>query len=74
MNLSELKQIIKAEIMREAATREQRTVKRDLRNYLDLLTVGKELKDHDIIVFAKRGVKAMEAELDFNRYGRTDVK
>lgn len=73
MKRSELRQMIE-ETLREAKKRSPSQIKRDLKRYLDILAIGEELKDPEIIRHAKKEIKAMEDELTHLRYGRTDVK
>lgn len=77
MKRSKLREIIREEansLIKEAKdTRELSNAKQNLRNWLDLLVVGQEMKDLEIIKRAKEGIKAAEREMDFRRYGRTDV-
>jgi len=48
-------------------------IRRDLRATLDQLTVAVEMRYPDGIRYCRREIRALEKELLFNRYGRTDV-
>ena len=49
-------------------------IRRDLRALLGTLGLAHQMGDAELVAYFVREVKALEGELDFNRYGRTDVR
>ena len=51
-----------------------KAIKRDLRAWLDMYERFKLCGTQDMIELCEREIKAMQDELTFARYGRTDVR
>ncbi len=49
------------------------TIRTDIRNWLGYLVVAQLARCVEGILVAKREIRALELELVYNRYGRTDV-
>ena len=73
MKKSELRQLIREEIRAAIVERAPTAIKQDLQNWLEFLVLSQKAKDQRAIIHAKREIEALEKELKFNRYGRTDV-
>jgi hypothetical protein len=72
--MNEARQLKLAGFLGEARNPNRRSpkeVKRDIGAMLDIIAVGKEMRDKEIIDWGMRELKALEDELKFIKYGTT---